>query len=355
MTHIPEKYDESVLNLHYNIKNNAMSFHKMMEDIKPKIHNYILKLLDSLNISIKIKRNNHKQYDFYSEYKKYCEDAIIIVNEVYDNLMNFIKMNNNMVTTFVRKPKHSSKAFRVTFRKINCWHKYHHWFCYIINISLGLPSICNKIKQYLETLVIFQEKYHKYNELLFRDVEYEYDFIYNLQNYLLNISDIDNFCTAFTILSTAQYKDMYNLNIHNRFSFYIGSYFAILYELDRIRDQPDYNENLLFFERKIKDINEKLSKYWSIYISVVNEQRAILTIVSDIESDYSKLNSNRNKISILKCILQNYINNSIDNSIINISNLIKVFLDITQKYNKKCKNYIKVMKDFNNFIDLIFS
>ena len=267
--------------------------------------------------------------------------------------MNFIKINDNMVATFVRKPKHSSKAFRITFRQLNCNCKYHHWFCYIINVSLDLPSICNRIKCYRKTLVNFLEKYKKYNESLVRDTDNEHDFIYSLEGYLYEINDIDKYCKVFKLISAAQYKDMYNSKLCNIDSFYIGSYCGVVYELDRIRNQPEYKRNLLYFEKNIKDMNENLSKYWSIYISILNEQSTIQSIILDIESDYSKSNYNKNKISMFKCILLNYFNNSIDNSIVNVYNLVKKLLDITKKYNKKCKNYIKVMKDYDNFSRLM--
>ena len=320
---------EDIEKLLYNISNNSLIFHKMIEYISPKIDTCINKLITYLRVSIKIQSklelNFQKKGSIFMEFKEYCNEALDDIVSIHGTLVESTRIIDNTISSFEKIPSHftSITIFDNLYDIVQYPTIYTSWIKITNNTTLlHIPSICKMIHYYIQELrsiICINKKTfnQEYKELKFQDTEYEQEIICNLQRYSQYLSEIRVICKNFAIISTVRYRDIKN----NTYCYNIGNYIKITSELTRIKNKLDNDITYVSLEEDIKELNNTLSFF-------------------------REVNYNKHK--------QQIIAQTIESTSINTTMILQKLSELTYKYKKKNKQYIKVMSDYENFIRIMF-
>lgn len=350
--------DNSVLLSSQNICHNAILFHKMIEDIKPKINTCMFKLIEYLNRSIEIQTKQHKKELILIEQKTFINNILFDIVNIYDTLQHLVSIIEKTILSFKKIPPNVSIIFdNNLYYFIDYLEMYDVWNHTIHTKSLQLSSICRTIRHYneeLNSILTIDKKSYSFD---FHHIKYEHKIIYTLQRYTEQLSDISDNCREFAIVSAAKYKDI----THNVGDFNVRNYTKLTLEITRIHLMLNRDPTFNTLKQKIKKLNVILSILWEDYISAIKEQcklqfliKIFIKKIEKIETNnYTKCEQYKEKILVFTIVSQQVIEVDIDNilSMINV-HIIKLS-ELTREYKKKNRPYTKIMKNYNNYIKIM--
>ena len=364
------------------LSNNAIKFHKMLENIKPTIDDCILKLLNYLNKAVKIKQlNNYKKVT--KSFKNFCIKNFNNCIKPYITLTHLVTIIKDTVLSFEYMVHHNVEPILYLYQYetlINYSKLYNNWIHYI-TYFLSLPWICNNLHNYsklYKSILNYNKQPYKYNH---KKIKYKLINYGNIKNtkkiikmlhnyYTYEISNAQNIVKDFAILSAARYKDIKNNTEHHNTSNYVIINYALMGLGSRI-DLP-YNPNIDILKNKINELNIDLSYYWKEYIRAIKEQNKLQSIIEKNikrmikitnkctsrcnNCNYCNLYSKyKKRILIFNIILQNIFIEGINNIIIKMSSPLQKLEKITREYNKNNYIFTKIGKNYANYISILFS
>ena len=336
----------SLLSLNRDIKNNAIAFHRMLENIKPKIYTCVYKLIDCINTGITIEKTSQIEDKFYINYRNFCVETSNTITKIHEIIIHLMTIIQDTKAAFIKLRNSYTRSLILAFND-STW--YAKWFRDPICNSLDLFFICDVIENYKEELINFllipKEIFDsKNNNTIQTNIFYKTEIVYELKYYLNRLSELSIVCEEYAIISAVKYKDMINKTNNNH-----NSYKQINTELEKIRTNLTTDLLIKSYEKKIDELNAILNYYWIEYIDLITEQHNLQLITNNL-----KLDTN-NKVLIYEIILQLYIDKNIENVLFKMNEPLKSLAMCTRGYNKDCKQYIKVIKNYNNFIRIMFS
>ena len=336
-----------------HITDNAIVFHKMLEDIQPKIDTYIFKLINHINESIKIQSNLRRNAKIFMKLKDYYNTVLNDTTEIYETLEQMALLIKETILSFKYIPSRHSlmilNNYDYIYENLNISTMYDKWIRIICKNSLQLPSIYKIIKSYNKDLSYFlslnKKTFNsKYKEFDFHNTKYELKKIYVLQLYSQHLFAVSDFCKKFAVISSALYKDIKNnTNNHN-----IRNYIRITSILTTIKTRLDESSDYKLLEDEIKNNNIILVNFWNDYLIYIKEQHNLQIIIN-------KYGAYENKALIFTLVSHEIIIQSINNILLKMKIPLQKSSELTYRYNKKTRPYIKIVKNYENFVKIILS